>query len=86
MTDPRELAKLFPPRERKPLTNYDLIVSKSPEELAEWIETIASCERCPSRETVQKIHGSCVGERVISRASCKLKWLAYLKQEAQGGV
>lgn len=86
MTDPRELAKLFPSRERKPLTNYDLIVSKSPEELAEWIETIVSCERCPSRKTVRKIHGSCVGERVISRASCKLKWLAYLKQEAQDGV
>ena len=67
-------------------TKYDRLISKSPEELAEWIETIVSCERCPIRDREQKIRGSCVGERYISRASCALKWLVYLKQEAQDGV
>ena len=27
-----------PPIQRKPITNYDRIISKTPEELAEWLE------------------------------------------------
>lgn len=43
--------------EKKPITNYDRIVSKSPEELAEWLaEVLFHCsnticdERCPMYE------------------------------------
>ena len=37
MTDPKELAKLFPKRERRPTTNYDRLVSKTPEEMAAFL-------------------------------------------------
>ena len=29
------------PKERKPQTNYDQIISKSPEELSEWLSDVA---------------------------------------------
>lgn len=37
MTDREELAKLFPPMKRKPMTNADRIRSMSDEELADWL-------------------------------------------------
>ena len=40
------------PKERKPQTNYDRIISKTPEELAEWLRNvITECSRCPCNET-----------------------------------
>ena len=66
------------------LTNADKIRSMSDEELAEWIETIAGCKRCPNfminRGTVSD---SCAGESVESRGSCKLHWLRLLKKEVK---
>ena len=55
----------------KPMTNYNRIISKTPEELAEWIDTVfAECEWCRP----EKIDDDC--ER-----DCKLCILDWLKQE-----
>lgn len=56
--------------EKKPVTNYDRIVSKSPEELAEfmWIRgcpTAAMCDAC-IKSSMDK--------------DCKECWLEYLKR------
>lgn len=70
-------------QEKKSVTHYDLLIRKTPEELAEWIETIAQCSRCPHWTTNNgRISESCIGERVISRGSCRLKWLDWLNAEA----
>lgn len=54
-----------------PMTNYNRIISKTPEELAEWIDTVfAECEWCRP----EKIDDDC--ER-----DCKLCILDWLKQE-----
>lgn len=62
----------------KPITNYDILRAKSVEEMAEWIETIASCDCCQKAWS----RGKCRGADGTSHASCKLKWLDWLKQEA----
>ena len=62
-----------------PVTNYDLLISKSPEELAEWIETIANCDSCQHFWSL----GKCRGGDGTTHAACRLKWLDYLKQEAE---
>ena len=53
-------------------TNYEHIISMTPEELAEWIEPIADCRRC-------KI--DCKLRENGSPANCKFRWLDWLKQE-----
>lgn len=69
---------LGPCRDEKP-SNGDRIRSKSDEELAAWIESIVYCRSCP-------FHGKqCEGEAFVSRASCKLHWLEWLKEEADNG-
>lgn len=65
-----------PPIQRKPITNYDRIINKTPEELADFLyatwkqqDTFSKdvCERCPD-------------------TSCQPKcWLDWLKQEAEEG-
>ena len=35
------------PKERKPQTNYDRLISKTPEELAKWIESMEPAA-CPA--------------------------------------
>ena len=52
-----------------PKTNYDRIISKSPEELAEWINN-NSCLCAPGKEPCED------GE-------CEECWLDWLKQEAK---
>ena len=38
--------------EQRPTTNYDCLVSKTPEELAKWLRNvITECSRCPCNET-----------------------------------
>lgn len=51
------------------------IRNKSDEELAKWIESIASCKRCPIYRS-----GKCSGESNVSRASCVSRWLVWLQQ------
>lgn len=58
------------------LTNYDLLIRKTPEELAGWIETIADCRMCKIGE------GHCSGSGLNTRASCMIHWLYWLRQEA----
>ena len=53
----------------KPVTNYDRIVSKSPEELAKWLN---SHFRCPPKTTCP-----------MGEASCEKCWLDYLKREVE---
>lgn len=55
----------------------DCLRAMSDEGLAEWIETIANCDACP-------IRGNCRGADWTSHGSCMLKWLGWLKQEANG--
>lgn len=69
MTDNKELAKLFPKRERKPLTNYDRLISKTPEEMAEWL---GDKDTCPP--------GAC--KHMYDGVDCPECWLEWLKQEA----
>lgn len=66
---------------KKPITNYDRIISKTPEELAEWIETIADCDSCQYSWSL----GKCLGGDGTSRGACRLKWLNWLKAEADNG-
>ena len=66
--------------EPKPQTRADRIRAKSDEELATWVETIAGCDLCPMLDE------QCSGGEVNSRASCKLHWLEWLRQEAEEGA
>lgn len=61
----------------KPITKGDKLRASTDEELAEWIETIASCSLCPFKDKI------CKGGRVESRASCKRHWLDWMMQEAE---
>lgn len=62
---------------RIPRANYELLIHKTPEELAEWIETIANCDSCQYSWSF----GKCRGGDGTSHAACRLKWLDWLKQE-----
>lgn len=58
-------------KRRKPITNYDRIVSKSPEELAK--ELVVLSDRCPDGVDCEIVpHGR----------ECYECWLDWLKQEA----
>ena len=63
-------------KRRKPMTNADRLRAMTDEELAEWIETIADCRMC----NIDEKH--CSGSGLNSRASCMIKWLYWLRQEA----
>ena len=56
-------------------TNADGIRQKTDKELAEWIESVADCIKCPLRS-------ECRGEKIVSRASCYHTWLDWLRKEA----
>lgn len=56
-------------RVKKPMTNYDLLISKTPEELAEYIRVFFP-EVCPP--------GNCPGED-----SCYKCWLDWLKSPVE---
>ena len=71
-------SEYYPKKHPKPVTNYDRIVDKTPEELAEWIETIANCDSCQYSWSL----GKCRGGDGTSHATCRLKWLEWLQQEA----
>lgn len=60
----------------KPRTNYDCLISKSPEEIAEYITRIRDSFMC-----VLCNENGCINPDV----SCVECWLDYLKQEADNG-
>lgn len=65
-----EWKKKNPPIRRKPKTNYDLFISKTPEELTEYIRVFFP-EVCPP--------GNCPGEDY-----CYKCWLDWLKSPVEG--
>ena len=58
-------------------THGNQIRAKTDEQLAEWIESLVYCYSCPFHNK------ECQGGGFVSRASCKLHWLDWLKQEAE---
>lgn len=58
-------------------THGDQIRAKTDEQLAEWIESLAYCYSCPFHNK------ECQGGGFVSRASCKLHWLEWLRKEAE---
>lgn len=63
--------------EPKKPTNYERLISKSPEEMAEWIESLES-PKCPTEEmyeTCSKPHRN--------GWHCNGCWLNWLKSEAE---
>ena len=63
------IRRIFDNSDFKPMTNYDRLISKTPEELAEWIELILEPSNCPDEE---------MGE-ACCRTSCEGCWLSWLK-------
>ena len=56
-----------------PPTNYDLLVSKTPEELADWIELLLCPSNCPDEQ---------MGE-ACARTTCDGCWLSWLKSPVE---
>lgn len=54
---------------KKPISNADRLVSKTPEEMAEWFNSYFTC---PPKTTCP-----------MGEASCEKCWLEWLKQEAK---
>ena len=85
-------ARNFNPKSDDPecfeqMTNYDWLISKTPDELAEWIETITECEKCPNWSVnKENVHELCAGENAVSRASCKLHWRNWLNSKVEGDI
>ncbi len=59
-------------RERK--TNYDLLISKTPEEMAKTCSDYVSCHNCPIPY--------CKHRFTMEKIGCQENWLDWLKQEA----
>lgn len=65
--------------EPKPQTNYDLIISKTPEELAE--NFASRC--CPLKD--QFYNCGKINKKDFSWEDCKSCWLDWLRREASDG-
>ena len=66
---------LGPCHDEKP-SRGDQIRAKTDEQFAEWIESLVYCYSCPFHNK------ECQGGGFVSRASCKLHWLEWLRKEA----
>lgn len=64
-----EWKKKNPPICRKPKTNYDLLISKTPEEMAKWLTEKIHCIGCPQKENCM------LYERSINCRGVLLDWL-----------
>ena len=62
--------------DRKVLTNYDLLISKTPEELAEAIYSVV--DSCPRGKRPE---GTCV----VNAYDCCACWLSWLKAPVEEG-
>ena len=65
---------ICPNKIEKPKTNYDHIISKTPEELAESFRVVVDCEFCPVVVNTKEC---------INGKYCKERWLNWLKQEVK---
>lgn len=61
-----------------PITNYDRIVSKTPEELATWIDDYAAYAWCPVDAPIDPETHECL----IHDGDCRLCILDWLRKEA----
>lgn len=58
----------------KPMTNYDRIISKTPEELAEWMAINTSCFFCKVKnKNICSLDGG----------TCTEEWLSWLKSPVE---
>lgn len=64
-------------RKLNPVTNYDRLISKTPEELAEWISERIDCCVCKSTHNTEEDECPCRPHQ-----ACVDFWLDWLKQEA----
>lgn len=62
----------------KPITNYDLLIRKTPEEMAEKIGESIDCEVCKTMHHSES--GECPSRQ---HQSCVDFWLDWLKQECE---
>lgn len=58
-----------------PQTNYDRLISKTPEELAKWLARVAGCRDGLTRENAIKL--------CTKTIHCNDCWLEWLRQEVQ---
>ena len=65
-------------KRRKPQTNYDRIVSKTPEELATWIDDYAAYAWCPVDAPIDQETHECL----VHDGDCRLCILDWLRKEA----
>jgi hypothetical protein len=68
--------------EKKPVTNYDHLISKSPEELAAFQSGLGGC---PPNDRVQNIIGckAWTTPNGTYEETCRACWLEYLKREGE---
>ena len=62
----------------KPITNYDRIISKTPEELATWIDDYAAYAWCPVEAPIDPETHECL----VHDGDCRLCILDWLRKEA----
>lgn len=68
---------------RKPQTNYDRLISKTPEELAEWL---AKQEyKKPAFDGWLPLCNKVMGPRICHEDGCEKCWLEWLKSPAEEG-
>lgn len=67
-----------PPIQRKPITNYDRIISKTPEELALFLSDVVDCGVCA------EMHGFRMCDAAPGK-TCEDCWAGWLRQEVHGG-
>lgn len=63
---------------RKPITNYDRIISKTPEELALFLSDVVDCGVC------EEMHGFRMCDAAPGKA-CEDCWAGWLRQEVKEG-
>lgn len=80
-TDECKTYRAFHP---KPVTNYDRIVSKSPEELAVWLAQ--QKYRRPRFDGWLPLCNHVMGAKVCHAHGYEACWLDWLKEEAEGGT
>lgn len=76
------LQRYWVKKESKP-SNYDRIISKTPEELAEYL---APCACPPIRFNKNTGDIVCPANKKPSASGCKSCWLDWLRQEADDGI
>ena len=64
--------------EPKPITNYDRIISKTPEKLAMFLSDVVDCGVC------EEMHGFRMCDAAQDKA-CEDCWAGWLRQEAEEG-